>query len=135
MKTQSTLYLVDDDEDDRLFLSEAVRKTVKNVVIIECKDGVEFLEKLGSEPQIAAPVLVLMDMNMPFMNGLETIKKLKSVPALQSIPVIFISTSSSPDLQSQAFEAGATDFLIKPSTSVGLNQIALNIENQFAAFL
>lgn len=80
MKARPVLYLVDDDEDDRMLLGEAVRNNMSAITIIECKDGVDFLEKLELQKSISNSVLVLIVMNMPRMTGLETISQLKHNP-------------------------------------------------------
>ena len=124
MTTQPILYLVDDDEDDRMFLSNAVQEVIKNLTIIEYNSGQEFLDMAFSENSITNSALLVIDMNMPKMTGIETICVLKENPELAKMPVIVISTSSNADLQKQAYAVGAVDYLIKPSSAAGLAEIA-----------
>ena len=131
MKTQPILYLVDDDEDDRMFLSGAVQEVIENVTIIEYNNGVDFLEKVLSDKSLMGSVLVIVDMNMPRMTGLETIREFKANPNMANVPIVVISTSSNPELQEQAFAIGAAGYLIKPSSATGLSEIAKVIKGHF----
>lgn len=131
MKIKPILYLVDDDEDDRMFLSGAVQEVIENVTIIEFDNGIDFLENALSDNAFMGSVLVVIDMNMPRMTGLETIREFKANPNMAKVPIVVISTSSNPDLQQQAFALGAAGYIIKPSSAIGLAEIAINIKGHF----
>jgi putative two-component system response regulator len=76
-----------------------------------------------------APDLVLLDADMPVMDGYETIKRLKSLPAMGGVPVIFMSADNSKQTELKALESGARDFIIKPvDSSILLHRIALHLE-------
>src|SRR6266702_2625721 len=80
------------------------------VTILTAKDGVEALSLTRSE----RPDLVVMDLNMPKMDGVTCCSTIKSDPALGSIPVIMISNSSRPEDVETCWKAGCDDFMAKP---------------------
>lgn len=64
--------------------------------------------------KVKLPDIILMDINMPVMDGLTACKKLKSQENTQDIPIIFISSHDSPEAEDECWEAGCTDFITKP---------------------
>lgn len=125
-----TVYIVDDDEDDRFLLKEAMLKLREHVQIIEFKSGSEMLIQLQDISQSFIS-LIILDMNMPKMNGLETICILKSYPAFACIPAVMFSTASSPALIASAYDAGVQDFFTKPVSISGLDRIAAQLTSKF----
>lgn len=75
------------------------------------------------------PDLILLDIHMPEMDGFETIKRLKSNPKTAKIPVIFLSATSSSEVESKGFECGAVDFITKPfAKSSMLHRIDIHLQ-------
>jgi CheY-like chemotaxis protein len=130
MKKTNIIYLVDDDEDDRFFIREALESAGLQIQIFEAENGIELLSLIQQKPQSPAS-LILMDMNMPKMNGLETITAIRSDPNLSSIPVVMISTSSNVSLIEKAYEAGVNLFIAKPSTFEEFNNLGSELAAQF----
>lgn len=62
----------------------------------------------------AQPVLILLDVNMPEMDGFETLERIRELPGGQSIPVIFLTGDDDAETESRCWAAGAVDFLTKP---------------------
>ena len=60
------------------------------------------------------PDLILLDVIMPEMNGMEMLKKLKSIPAYKNIPVIFLTADTSPEAEVEGFQLGIVDYITKP---------------------
>jgi len=113
MEGNKLIYLVEDDEDDVFLIKEALQRVITNVDIVELNDGQSLLENLEqNEPQQLA--LILMDMNMPRVNGLEALHLLKTNPKTQHIPVVMVSTSASQDHIRQAYQQGINAFITKP---------------------
>jgi CheY-like chemotaxis protein len=108
------VYLTDDDEDDRMLIRSAIEQVVEDVEIVELNSGEHLLNVIEGYNLIPEPALILMDMNMPRMNGLETLARLKSNPIHQHIPVVMISTTSNNILVRQAYDLGVNAFLEKP---------------------
>lgn len=122
MERPTIVYLVDDDPDDRFLMCDSLTQMSPGVVIIEATDGYHFFELIENAQE--PPTLVLLDVNMPRMNGLETLVKIKSTAPLLSVPVVMYSTSGDPLLIKQAYEAGVAAFITKPSSFEGFIDLA-----------
>lgn len=130
MKEPKTIYLADDDQDDRFFLRQAIEAADASTEIIEVENGLELISVMKKQPGLQAS-LILMDMNMPKMNGLETIAAIRADAELSAVPVVMISTSSNSSLIEMAYEAGADSFITKPSTFEEFNQLGIQITEKF----
>lgn len=105
---------VDDDEDDLFFIKEVIRSQGYSFVIKEALNGWEalnFLEESLKKDEL--PCLIIMDMNMPKMDGRQAISKLKEHKQLASIPVVVFTTSSNINHQNY-FESQGIRFITKP---------------------
>lgn len=116
----ATLLLADDDEDDRFLILEGLRESrVLNDVRI-VTDGVEVLAYLRREGRWAdpaespRPALVLLDLNMPRMDGRQVLGELKADPALRRIPVVVLTTSRADEDVLRAYDLGANGYVAKP---------------------
>ena len=110
----STILCVDDDEDDLFFIREVIRSQNHSFLIEEAKNGLEamnFLEASAAKNEL--PCLVIMDMNMPRMDGKQTIRKMKESEALSGIPIVVFTTSSNIEDQ-RYFESKGIHFITKP---------------------
>src|SRR3954462_11439886 len=104
----------DDDLDDLEIVQEAFRQYSRNVEVVTVRDGLQalsFLEDLSSYDP--TPCLIILDINMPILNGKETLQKLRTMKRFESIPVVMFTTSSMPLDKSFAkqYKAG---FITKP---------------------
>lgn len=91
------ILLVDDDPDDLMLLREAIESLGESFSVFECKDGRSALNYLKEKQTTdSLPGLVVLDINMPILNGREVLAILKSDPALKMIPVVVFTTSSNP---------------------------------------
>jgi len=97
MDENKTVHLADDDEDDRMLMKEALEEANPGVNVVESEDGKELIENMKSSDDLSETIVVL-DMNMPRMNGIETIQAMKEDPELAEVPTIMLSTSDNPDL-------------------------------------
>ncbi|MCU7371027.1 response regulator [Paucibacter sp. O1-1] len=89
-----TVHLADDDEDDRMLYAGRFEEANPNVTIIEAQDGKELVENVKSADDLSETV-VLVDMNMPKMNGIEAIKEIRSEPELSDVPAVIIDLRQS----------------------------------------
>jgi CheY-like chemotaxis protein len=127
MEKLKTVYLVDDDDDDRMLIREALQSVIESVTIIEIENG-EALIKVFEKPCDGNdPALILMDMNMPRLSGLETLAVIKSNPVSIHIPVVMISTTTDQQLVLRAYEQGINAFITKPVSVLELEQMAQDI--------
>jgi CheY-like chemotaxis protein len=114
MRFVSTILCVDDDEDDLFFLEEVIRSQNISLTISECRNGweaINYLEKALLKNEL--PCLIIMDMNMPKMDGRHTIQKIKENNALSVIPIVLFTTSSSLQ-EKHYFENQGIHFITKP---------------------
>lgn len=119
--------LVDDDEDDRFFIREALEKAVQHVTVVEAEDGEALLGLLHDSNQQKADEavsVILLDMNMPRLNGLETVAAIRANPFLAHIPAVMISTTAQPELVADAYAKGINSFIKKPSSYADFGRIA-----------
>ena len=117
-KTNTILLVEDDDGHAKLVELNLKRAGVANP-IIRAKDGMEALDYVlsrGSYADQPAPhiLLILLDINMPRMDGVETLRQLKSNEALKSIPVIMLTTTDDPREVERCYELGCNIYITKP---------------------
>lgn len=102
-----TIITVDDSASIRQMVSFTLRTA--GYEVIEAADGEQALERLS------VPVdLVITDLHMPGMNGIELLKKIRSLPSLKYLPVVLLTTESHADRVKEAKGAGATGWIVKP---------------------
>ena len=113
MRFVATILCVDDDDDDQLFIKEAINSYGKPFHIVEAKNGWDALTFLNeSLAKEELPCLVIMDMNMPKMDGTHTIKKIKEIEGLREMPIAVFTTSSNL-ADKEYFETNGIHFLTK----------------------
>ncbi len=118
---QHCILYVEDDEDDRLLAKEAIGESTQNVDLRFVENGVEALAYMrGAEPYdkpdaAPRPDIILLDFNMPVVNGREVLRVLKTDIQLARIPVIVLTTSSSPVDINTAYDLGVNAYIVKPS--------------------
>ena len=111
MTNDKTILLVDDYEVDVMAVRRAIKELgVKNPIAV-CCNGQEALEWLKAHPK---PGLILLDLRMPVMGGLELLAKAKSDLDLKNIPVVALTTSKEESDKVQAFNLGIAGFMVKP---------------------
>jgi CheY-like chemotaxis protein len=113
------LLLVEDSDDDIFFAQHAIRESrfAEATVVHLARDGVEALQFLRHESPFEAvprPDLILLDLNMPRMDGREMLSMVKSDPVLKSIPVIILTTSDWEVDITNAYRAHANSYMTKP---------------------
>ncbi len=112
---------VEDDEDDRLLAKEAIEESTPNVDLRFVENGVQALAYIrGTEPYdqpgaAPRPDIILLDLNMPVVNGREVLRVLKTDIQLARIPIIVLTTSSSPVDINTAYDLGVNAYVVKPS--------------------
>lgn len=107
-----SILLVDDDLDDQDYFREALRIADPSIVLYTAKDGVNAMEQL----QKITPDIILLDLNMPRMNGVECLRELKKTEALSDIPVIIYSSFLCTYDRNEVVSMGVRQFLKKEIT-------------------
>ncbi|WP_378178703.1 response regulator [Aquimarina sp. SS2-1] len=104
--------LIEDDEIERLKFVRVLDKNNYQYKLLEAQNGEEALDILQNREEF--PDLILLDLNMPRMSGLEFLKILKSNEKLKYIPVVILSTSNNHKDLKQSYEAGIAGYIVKP---------------------
>jgi CheY-like chemotaxis protein len=114
MRSRSPVLLVDDDAVDVCTLQRAFRaKGILNPLEV-CEDGESALAYLKNSGPGRRPGLILLDLNMPRMGGLEFLSALKLEKGLRQIPVVVLSTSRETRDVSAAYDRGVAGYIVKP---------------------
>lgn len=122
---QPVILVVDDDDDDRLFIADAFAEYLPDCRLELVPDGIAALEWLTTAFQ--TPTLVLLDINMPRMNGLELLRKLRETPRWRGLPVIMFTTSNASEMIGRAYELGANSYVSKPELYPDFGPILKNV--------
>jgi CheY-like chemotaxis protein len=122
----TTILLVEDDVHDVLFITRALNKAGVNSIIQVARDGQEALDYLTGEGKFIdrerypPPGLVLLDLKLPRVMGLEVLRKLDQRANSRRLIVIVLTSSQQPEDIDTAYDLGAKAYLVKPS---GLDQL------------
>src|SRR4051812_1528419 len=111
MRTKITILVADDDVDDQDLLQKGLALCKVNIEVVPVFDGVKVMDYLWRRHDFkyvaSPPDLLLLDLNMPLMDGFQTLKEIKRFPHLRSIPIYVITTSRSPAHMSKVLNLGA----------------------------
>jgi|WetSurMetagenome_2_1015567.scaffolds.fasta_scaffold398369_2 CheY-like chemotaxis protein len=111
--------MADDDKEDCLLAKEAFSKSGAIVSFFYVGNGVELIDYLSkhskSEPD-GLPDLILLDLNMPFVNGLEALRKIRANKKFDNIPIVILTTSTDKTDRDFSMMLGANDFISKPDS-------------------
>lgn len=113
MEKDKIILYVDDDPEDREFLSLELTKANPRVQVQLAENGLQALEYLQQLKQSRLPCLIVLDLNMPFLDGRQTYQRIKTDDSLQAVPVIIFSSSEKPDDKRNFTEMG-TEYFTKP---------------------
>lgn len=128
------ILMAEDDDGDRLLARKAMERTRIPNPLVTVSTGEELLDylftrgKYSSSVAAPKPCLILLDLNMPRMDGREALKVLKSDDLLRKIPVIILSTSRSGEDLMGSYEMGANSYITKPDTFDGLVDILRSLK-------
>lgn len=121
-----TVLLVDDNPDDRELTLMAIRVLAQRVEVLEAADGLEAMDALrpGSDASSAArPALILLDVNMPRLDGKQFLRRLRADEELARTPVIMFTTSTAPWDVDESYAAGCNLYLVKPFAAEELKRM------------
>ena len=129
MKNLHTIFLADDDLDDRFIFGEIIHEIDPELRFINAGDGIAALELLKTQTVI--PDLIFLDINMPLLNGLECLCEIKKIPAFAKVPVIVYSTTRNDKEVQKSLACGAAAFIAKPNRWQELKQSIAGLISQF----
>ena len=118
----STILYADDDGDDRFLLNEFVISNGLKADMVYVSNGLEAISYMEQAPE-NPPSLVILDLNMPKMDGRQTLHYLKSHPRFSTIPVIILSTSENKLERDFCTSNGALSYFVKPRQLAGYDTI------------
>lgn len=104
--------IAEDDPDDFYFFSNALKEINDNIKLTWFQNGEDLLEYLKADKD--PPCLIVLDMNMPKIDGQSCLVSIKKELNLPNIPVIIFSTAGQPSTIEMAYQAGANKYLLKP---------------------
>lgn len=131
LKKAKYILLVEDNKDDEDLTLRALRKGNISNEIVVVRDGAEALEYLFAEGAYAGrdvnhrPQVVLLDLKLPKVNGLEVLQKLRESDATKTLPVVILTSSREEKDLVNGYKLGANSYICKP---VDMNQFSLAIQ-------
>src|SRR5687767_4439428 len=132
MITLKKILVVDDDREDHLILQDyfVEANLDNNVKFVENgQKALDYLETISSDEEL--PQLVVLDLNMPILNGTQTLLRIKQTPRLKNIPVIICSTSENETEKRKCLSFGAVEYVVKPMTF----EEGLKLIRKFASYI
>ena len=136
-----TILMADDDDDDRVMTQDALKESRVINELHMVKDGVELLEYLRREGKYTdassspRPGLILLDLNMPRMDGREALIEIKSDPNLKTIPVVILTTSKDEADKIKGYTLGAASYITKPVSFEGLVELMKTLGKYWIEFV
>ncbi len=125
-----SILVTDDDADDRLLIKRAMTEGGLNADLHFMEDGQalvdsleDHLKSVQGQANPAMPCLILLDLNMPRLDGRSALKLVKAHSVLKEIPVVVLSSSKNPDDIAGSYKDGANSFFTKPMDYRGLVQL------------
>ena len=126
MASRKTILCVDDDSDDRLFLSEAIKQIDPSMMVVEAENGVEALDYLSRAIQKKQlPCLIVLDINMPLLDGKQTLEKIRTEMGLMTLPVVVFTSSENPNDKAH-FQKKGVEMVTKPMDNTHLEKLVKN---------
>jgi CheY-like chemotaxis protein len=122
MNQGQTILLVDDSENDIFLMRRAFKKAEFNSLLQEVHNGEQAIAYLKGEGvycdrnQYPLPSVMLLDLNMPMKNGFEVLRFARTQPAFKRLSIIILTASMREEDVEQAYDLGASSYLVKPST-------------------
>ena len=132
------IVIADDDYDDRMMFEDAFRESDFQHPITFVENGEELLKHLhGAAPyqDRELPGLILLDLNMPRMDGRTALMHIKADAKLRRIPVIVLTTSNADDDIQRTYDLGVSAFIAKPSSFEGLKELVEALNNYWLRFV
>lgn len=126
------ILMADDDEDDRLMTRNALEKAKLVNPLRFVEDGEELFEYLERRGRYAPPAdaprpgIILLDLNMPRMDGREVLERIKHIRELRSIPITVLTTSKAHEDIFRSYDLGVSSFIIKPVDFSSLVEVMRN---------
>jgi CheY-like chemotaxis protein len=133
MKKRQFILVAEDDMDDKFMLQTIFEDSGKSDLLEFVENGLELINYLDhinkNEDTLFYPHFILLDLNMPKMDGRQALKELKNHSAYKKIPVIIFSTTKNEVEINRCYELGANSYIVKPYNYKELTQIMDNVNS------
>ena len=115
MSTPVTIIMIEDDEGHARLIERNIRRSGVNNPIVPFGNGTDAMDYLlGSETRKGDPLLILLDLNLPDMTGIEILRRVKETPHLKSTPVVVLTTTDDAHEIKRCYELGCNVYITKP---------------------
>ena len=121
-KQEVTLFLIEDDDVDAMTIERAFSKLGIGNPLVRARDGLEALEML-QQGIVKKPYIILLDLQMPRMNGLEFLEAVRADPLLMSSVIFVLTTSSSEEEMMRAYKNQIAGYFLKENSGEGMLQV------------
>jgi CheY-like chemotaxis protein len=134
MKPLHAILLVEDNPADVKITQRALRESDFPVELLVVRDGEEAVDYLlrrgvhAGTDNWRCPDLILLDLNLPRLNGLEVLQRIRATPALRTVPVVVLTTSRRQEDVQHTYEAGANTYIEKPQDFARFVQVLQTIQ-------
>lgn len=128
----ATVLLVEDDSVDQMAVQRAFQKAKIGNPILVAKDGIEALEMLRGEKgraRVTSPCLILLDLQMPRMNGIEFLTEIRKDPALRPLIVFVLTTSKDEEDRVNAYKFNVAGYIVKSDAGNGFLNLVTMLEH------
>ena len=129
MVVSPDIFYVEDDPDFAFIMQYAVKEVKEDLTVGIVEDGntaIAHLQRFAEEKH--RPKLILLDLNLPGISGLDVLKRIKEIPFFKYVPVILFSTSDDPKDVKSSLEIGANAFMTKPN---GYNNLIVCMQSLY----
>jgi CheY-like chemotaxis protein len=117
-RSQNFILLAEDDADDQELIRMAFEMSTSAHFFEIVSNGQEAIDTLHQHTNL--PCVIVLDLNMPILNGIQTLMKLSASSEYTSIPKVILTTSDSEENKKMSYLNGAIDYIVKPDTMQGL---------------
>jgi CheY-like chemotaxis protein len=110
------ILIVEDDDNDLLLIRRSLVKARISNPILEARDGVEALDILlhGPSPLMALPAVVLLDVKLPRIDGIEVLRQLRAHSRTRTLPIVMVTSSDEQEDLLRSYDSGANSYVRKP---------------------
>lgn len=135
------ILMADDDADDRLLAQDAMQESRVLNELHFVENGVQLLSYLRGDDEFSdrtlypMPGLILLDLNMPKMDGREALAEIKADPRLRRIPVVILTTSKAEEDMVKGYDLGAASYITKPVTFDALVELMRTLGKYWVEFV
>lgn len=124
MTAPARVLLAEDDEDHAFFTARAFRdahgEQVELHTVADGEQALDYLHRRGTYAHAPRPNLIVLDLKMPKVDGLEVLEQIKADPSLRAIPTVVLTSSDRPEDVKDSYCGGANSYVTKPASLTGL---------------